>query len=186
ASNGREAIDIWKAWRPDLIWMDLHMPEMDGYEATKQIREWESQLEPAVTTKIIALTASVFGERELVLASGFDDYLMKPFREKVIWQEMQEYLGVELIYEESVEDNIQKLEKTICCPEKVNSEDLSVILKDMSSEWLAELHKASSQLRGKKVKQLIQDIPPEKAVLATKLQNFADNYQFDRIVQLLS
>ncbi|MEM1170597.1 MAG: ATP-binding protein [Cyanobacteria bacterium P01_H01_bin.35] len=186
ASNGREAIDIWKAWRPDLIWMDLHMPEMDGYEATKQIREWESQLEPpAVTTKIIALTASVFGERELVLASGFDDYLMKPFREKVIWQGMQEYLGVELIYEQSVEDNIQKLEKTICCPEQVNSEDLSVILKDMSSEWLAELHKASSQLRGKKVMQLIKDIPPEKAVLATQLQTFADNYQFDRIVQLL-
>ncbi len=106
ASNGREAIDMWKAWRPDLIWMDLHMPEMDGYEATKQIREWESQLEPpAVTTKIIALTASVFGERELVLASGFDNYLMKPFREPVIWQEIEEYLEVELIYEESVEGN---------------------------------------------------------------------------------
>ncbi len=186
ASNGREAINMCKAWRPDLIWMDLHMPEMDGYEATKQIREWESQLEPpAVTTKIIALTASVFGERELVLASGFDNYLMKPFREPVIWQEIEEYLEVELIYEESVEANSQKLEKKICCQDQVNSEDLSVILKDMSSEWLAELHKASSQLRGKKVKQLIQDIPPEKAVLAAQLQQFADNYQFDRIVQLL-
>ncbi|NES74437.1 MULTISPECIES: ATP-binding protein [unclassified Okeania] len=188
ASNGREATDIWKVWHPDLIWMDLHMPEMDGYEATKKIREWESQLEPsAVTTKIIALTASVFGERELVLASGFDDYLMKPFKEEVIWQKMKEYLGVELIYQELAEGNGQKLEKTICCQEQeqVNSEDLPVILKDMSSEWLAELHQASSQLRGKKVMQLIKDIPPEKAVLATQLQTFADNYQFDRIVQLL-
>ena len=187
ASNGREAIDIWEAWHPDLIWMDLHMPEMDGYEASKQIREWESQLEsPAVATKIIALTASVFGERELVLASGFDDYMMKPFREQVIWQKMKEYLGVELIYEESVEDNGQKLKKTICCEGQLNSEDLSVILKDMSSEWLAELHQASRQLRGKKVMQLIKDIPPEKEVLAIQLQNFAQNYQFDRIVQLLS
>ncbi|MGD1809676.1 ATP-binding protein [Dapis sp. BLCC M126] len=186
ASNGREATDIWKEWRPDMIWMDLQMPEMDGYEATKQIREWESQLEsPAMATKIIALTASVFGERELVLASGFNDYIMKPFREQVIWQKMKEYLGVELIYEQSVEGNGKKLEKTICCPEQVNSEDLSAILKDMSSEWLAELHQASSQLRGKKVMKLIKDIPPEKAVLAAKLQSFADNYQFDRIVQLL-
>ncbi|MGD1704629.1 ATP-binding protein [Dapis sp. BLCC M229] len=188
ANNGREAIDISKAWRPDLIWMDLQMPEMDGYEATKQIREWESQLEsPAIGTKIIALTASVFGEQELVLASGFDDYIVKPFREQVIWQKIKEYLGVELIYQES-EGNGQKLEKTICCQDQkqVNSEDLSVILKDMSSEWLTELYQASSQLRGKKVMQLIKDIPPEKAVLAAQLQSFADNYQFDRIVQLLS
>ncbi len=188
AKDGREAIDIWKAWHPDLIWMDLHMPEMDGYEATKKIREWESQLEStAVATKIIALTASVFGERELVLASGFDDYIVKPFREQVIWQKIKEYLGVELIYQGLAEGNGQKLKKTICCQEEkqVTSEDLSVILKDMSSEWLAQLHKASSQLRGKKVMQLIKDIPPEKAVLATKLQQFADNYQFDRIVQLL-
>ncbi|MGD1704628.1 ATP-binding protein [Dapis sp. BLCC M229] len=189
AKDGREAIEMWKAWRPELIWMDLQMPEMDGYEATRQIREWESHLEStAVATKIIALTASVFGEQELVLASGFDDYMVKPFKEQVIWQKIKEYLGVELIYQESVEGNGQKLEKTICCQEQkqVNSEDLSVILKDMPSEWLAELHQASSQLRGKKVMQLIKDIPPEKAVLATQLQNFADNYQFDRIVQLLN
>ena len=188
ASNGREAIDIWRAWHPDLIWMDLHMPEMDGYEATKQIREWESQLEPpGVATKIIALTASVFGERELVLASGFDDYMVKPFQEEVIWQKIYQCLKVELIYQESFEGN-QKLEKTISSQdrEQVNSEDLSAILKDMPSEWLAELHQASSQLRGKKVKQLIKDIPPEKAVLATQLQNFADNYQFNRIIQLLN
>ncbi|MEM1170596.1 MAG: ATP-binding protein [Cyanobacteria bacterium P01_H01_bin.35] len=189
ASNGREAVDISKTWHPDLIWMDLHMPEMDGYEATKQIRELESQLElPAIATKIIALTASVFVERELVLAWGFDDYMVKPFQEEIVWQKISQFLKVEWIYEESVEGNIQKLEKTICCQdqEQVNSEDLSVILKDMPSEWLAELHQASSQLRGKKVKQLIKDIPPEKAVLATQIQNFADNYQFDRIVQLLN
>ncbi|MGD1702203.1 ATP-binding protein, partial [Dapis sp. BLCC M229] len=183
ANNGREAIDISKAWRPDLIWMDLQMPEMDGYEATKQIREWESQLEsPAIGTKIIALTASVFGQRESVLASGFNDYgfndyMVKPFKEEVILDKLDQYLKVEWIYEESVEGNGNK---------QVNSEDLSVTLKDMPSEWLAALHQASSQLWGQKVKELIKDIPPEKAVLATQIQQFANNYQFDRIVQLLN
>ncbi len=183
ASNGREAMDIWKTWHPDLIWMDLQMPQIDGYEATKKIREWESQLEPPVmATKIIALTASVFGQRESVLASGFNDYgfndyMVKPFREEVILEKIGQYLKVEWIYEESGEGNGNK---------QVNSEDLSVILKDMPSEWLAALHQASTQLWGQKVKELIKEIPPEKAVLATKLQQFADNYQFDLIVQLLN
>ncbi|MEM1169863.1 MAG: AAA family ATPase [Cyanobacteria bacterium P01_H01_bin.35] len=183
ATDGREAIDIWKTWHPDLIWMDLQMPQMDGYEAVKKIREWESQLEPsAIATKIIALTASVFGQRESLLASGFNDYgfndyMVKPFREEVILEKIGQCLKVEWIYEESGEGNGNK---------KVNSEDLSVTLKDMPSEWLAALHQASSELWGQKVKELIKDIPPEKAVLATQIQQFADNYQFDRIIELLN
>ena len=103
-----------------------------------------------------------------------------------MWEKMSQFLGVELIYQQSGEANAQGMQKTICCQEQVTSEDLSVILKDMPSEWLSELHKASSELRGKKVMQLIKDIPLEKAVLATQLQNFAENYQFDRIVKLLN
>ncbi|MDY7005028.1 MAG: ATP-binding protein [Cyanobacteriota bacterium] len=187
AINGREATEIWKVWHPHLIWMDLHMPQMDGYEATKQIRQWESQLDqPSFSTKIIALTASVFGQRELVLASGFDDYMVKPFQEELIWEKISQFLGVELIYQQSGEANCKRLQKSICCQEQVTSEDLSVILKDMPSEWLSELHKASSELRGKKVMQLINDIPPEKEAIAAQLKNFAENYQFDRIVKLLN
>ncbi|NEP79597.1 MAG: response regulator [Okeania sp. SIO3B3] len=187
AINGREATEIWKVWHPHLIWMDLHMPQMDGYEATKQIREWESQLDqPSFSTKIIALTASVFGQRELVLASGFDDYMVKPFQEELIWEKMSQFLGIELIYQKSGEVNCQRLQKSIYCQEQVTSEDLSVKIKDMPSEWLSELHKASSELRGKKVMQLINDIPPGKEAIAAQLKNFAENYQFDRIVKLLN
>ena len=56
----------------------------------------------------------------------------------------------------------------------------------MPSEWLKELHQASSQLKGKKVMQLIQAMPPEKAALAAQLQTLADNYQFDEMVGLLN
>lgn len=187
AINGREATEIWKAWRPHLIWMDLHMPEMDGYEATKQIRQWESQLDQPFSTKIIALTASVFQEkREEVLSSGFDDYMVKPFQEELIWEKMNQYLGVELIYQQSDGANDRKRQKTIGDRQQVTSEDLSVILKDMPSEWLSELHKASSELRGKKVMQLIKDIPSEKEAIAAQLKSFAENYQFDRILKLLN
>ena len=163
------------------------MPEMDGYEATKKIRKNESELEKqGLSTKIIALTASAFKEeRDITLASGFDDFVIKPFEEETIWSKMSQHLGVELIYQPSAQNNGKGLQKTIG-QEQVTSADLSADLKEMPSQWLGELHQASSQLKGKKVMQLIKAIPPEKAALAAQLQTLADNYQFDEIVKLLN
>ncbi len=187
ASNGKEAIDIWQAWQPHLIWMDLRMPQINGYEATKQIRQTESELDKQEPlTKIIALTASAFKEeRDITIASGFDDFVIKPFEEEVIWSKMSQHLGVELIYQLSPENNGKGLPKTIS-QEQVTSADLAADLKGMPSQWLGELRQASSQLRGKKVMQLIKEIPSEKAALATQLQTLAENYQFDEIVRLLN
>ena len=56
----------------------------------------------------------------------------------------------------------------------------------MPSQWLVELHQASSQLKGKKVMQLIKAIPPEKTALAAQLTALAENYQFDEILRLLN
>lgn len=67
AENGREAFDIWHAWEPDLIWMDMRMPVMDGYEATTWIRSMPN----GADTVIIALTASAFEEnRAMSLEAG--------------------------------------------------------------------------------------------------------------------
>ena len=188
ASNGREANQIWQAWHPHLIWMDLRMPEMNGAEATKRIRKAESELENGESwTKIIALTASAFKEeRDITLASGFDDFVIKPFEEEVIWSKMSQHLGVEFIYQQSLQTYGQQLPETIAGQAPVSPADLSEALKKMPSQWLEELHRASSQLKGKKVMQLIQAMPPEKAALASKLQTLADNYQFDEIVKLLN
>ena len=213
ARNGKEATEIWQAWQPHLIWMDLRMPEMDGCEATQWIRQIESERRKDVVTqrtredreqtnasppcppdsaptpshtKIIALTASVFkGKREITLASGFDDFVIKPFQESVIWSKMSQYLGVELIYQQSAQNNVPGMPKIIG-QEPVSTVDLSAVLKGMPSQWLEELHQASSQLRGKQVMQLIKAIPPEKGAIAAQLQTLADNYQFDEIVRLLN
>jgi two-component system, cell cycle response regulator DivK len=76
ASNGEEALAIVQtAPAPDLIFMDLKMPVMDGWEATKKIR----QLEFGRTIPIIALTAQAMaGDEQKALAAGCDDYLAKP------------------------------------------------------------------------------------------------------------
>ena len=79
AQNGREVLTCAQATSFDLILMDCQMPEMDGFEATRLIREWE-QAESRTPIPIIALTAhATLGDREHCLAAGMNDYLAKPY-----------------------------------------------------------------------------------------------------------
>ncbi|MCF8228910.1 MAG: response regulator [Bacteroidales bacterium] len=80
AENGKKAIQMFAEKKYDLIIMDLQMPVMDGYAATKEIRKLEKESNlPA--TKIVALTANAFGdEKEKCLKLGMDDFITKPFK----------------------------------------------------------------------------------------------------------
>jgi two-component system sensor kinase len=78
ANNGREAVEAYERGRFDVILMDLEMPEMDGFEATRRIRELQSI--SGDCTPIVAITAhAVNGFRERCLEGGMDDYATKPF-----------------------------------------------------------------------------------------------------------
>ncbi len=84
-ANGLEVLEALSRLKYDLIFMDCQMPEMDGYEATKTIRELEHQHPQACQWKvpmpIVAMTANaMLGDREVCLTSGMDDYLSKPIR----------------------------------------------------------------------------------------------------------
>jgi signal transduction histidine kinase/DNA-binding NarL/FixJ family response regulator/HPt (histidine-containing phosphotransfer) domain-containing protein len=82
AGNGREAVEAWRARLFDLILMDCQMPEMDGYEATRRIREGEGRdVRGCRRTPIVAVTANAMADdRDLSLQAGMDDHLAKPFR----------------------------------------------------------------------------------------------------------
>ena len=89
AWNGREAIELFKEHHPDLILMDIKMPEMDGYEATANIRTLSMDI------PIIAVTAFAFAEDERrILKSGFNDYLAKPIHANLLKEKIKSVLNI--------------------------------------------------------------------------------------------
>lgn len=95
--NGREAVDAICAKAYDLVFMDCQMPEIDGYEATKIIRQFESMGIGLRRVTIIALTANALeGDRETCLNAGMDDYVSKPFTEGQIKLVLERWGGVRL------------------------------------------------------------------------------------------
>ncbi|MCP4218613.1 MAG: response regulator, partial [bacterium] len=100
AKNGAEVVEIQEKWEPHLICMDMRMPVMNGYEATKRIKGAIKGHGPAV----IAVTASVFEEdRAVVLSAGCDDFVRKPFRASEIFDTIHQHLGVRYVYEDAGE-----------------------------------------------------------------------------------
>ncbi|MEM9508486.1 MAG: ATP-binding protein, partial [Cyanobacteria bacterium P01_E01_bin.35] len=150
AVNGKEAIKIWQDWQPHLIWMDMRMPVMNGYETTKYIK---SHLK-GQAVYIIALTASTFEEeRAIVLSAGCDDFVRKPFREQVLFDKMAEYLAVEYIYEQNSESKVFQLA----------AHDLlePAALQIMPPEWLTQVESAAAELDQEALSQLLSQIPDE-------------------------
>jgi two-component system sensor histidine kinase/response regulator len=95
ATNGLECLQAMQRTNFDLLLMDCRMPVMDGFEATRQIRERERKRQ-AVRTPIIAITANALeGDRHRCLSAGMDDYLTKPFDVEVLHQMMQKWIDVE-------------------------------------------------------------------------------------------
>ena len=178
ASNGQEAIAIWEEWEPHLIFMDMRMPIMDGYEATKYIKATTK----GNATAVIALTASVLEEEKaIVLSAGCDDFLRKPFKEQVIFEILTKHLGVQYIYDKLIDDHITY---DVTQP-MLLSTDLAV-LTAMSVEWRSQLTEAAEEGDSKRVMALIQEIPDKKSTMIKILEQFSRQFKFDEIVELLN
>ncbi len=172
ARNGQEAVEIWQQWQPHLIWMDMRMPVMNGYEATQQIK---SHLQGQATV-IIALTASTLEEEKaLVLAAGCDDFVRKPFAEEIIFEKMAQYLALRYLYEEIHSDD---------GPEDENIRLTVAALRVMPEAWLRDLAEAAALINNQLIAQLLSQIPQEHRALAKAIEKEVDNFDFDRLMNL--
>jgi CheY-like chemotaxis protein len=155
--------------------MDIQMPEMDGYEATRQIRS----VETAQHTKIIALTASAF-EDDLTraLTAGCDDFVAKPLKADLILEKMSEHLGVQYVYDEVNAKSVNEPLESAAI--NLSPSTLTV----MPTEWITQLHQATTQLNSQKMLALVDQIPLEHAVLSEALQQKINTFDFEQIMQV--
>ncbi|MDJ0590232.1 MAG: response regulator [Pleurocapsa sp. MO_226.B13] len=171
AVNGKEAIDVWLRWHPHMIWMDIRMPVMNGYEATERIKSYYSQ---TPSPPIVALTASTLEEeRSLFLAAGCDDFVGKPFSENTIFSKIAQHLGVRYTY--------QSTPNLTPTSYKLTSEDLKI----MPDSWLTQVEDAANTLDRDLITQLLQQIPPQHSDLKDALQKQVDKFDFDKILGLV-
>jgi signal transduction histidine kinase/CheY-like chemotaxis protein len=178
ASNGQEAIDQWQSWQPHLIWMDMRMPVMDGYEATQRIK---AQLK-GQSTAIIALTASTLEEEKaIVLSAGCDDFVRKPFQQTTIFSKIAEYLGTRYCY--------KTFEDAVPLPRDPQVLDETVLLTNLAAmpcHWLKHLSQAATQLKAWEIRALVAQMPPEASQTRQILIKKVDNFDFDQILALAS
>jgi signal transduction histidine kinase/CheY-like chemotaxis protein len=96
AGNGRQAVDLWASEQPpfDVILLDVQMPEMDGLDATRAIRQIESDRDGDNNVPVIAMTANAMaGDREMCLNAGMDGYVAKPVKKDALFAELERVLA---------------------------------------------------------------------------------------------
>ena len=165
---------MWQNWHPHLIWMDMRMPIMSGYEATQAIRAAEAEQGVEQPTKIIALTASVFEEQKKdIFASGCDDLVHKPFTPETLFRTLARHLGIDYVHGESIK-----------------SIELDTDIQDLNPEylpvgWIKQLYQLAYEADDQGIQTLIEELPSDQIAWKITLSKWIDNFQFDAIIDLI-
>ncbi len=170
AENGREAIKAFEQWQPHLIWMDMRMPVMDGYEATVKIR----QLAGGDAVKIIALTASAFKEQHgRIINAGCDAVLHKPFHIPEIFAVLDKHLEVKFVF----------LDTPVLLSAPIRETTVEMLGK-LPTELRQQLHEAALNLDTEETDAVIAKIRALAPEVGDGLQELAGQYQFEQIIHL--
>ncbi len=175
ALDGKEAIEKFGKWKPHLILMDMRMPGMDGYEATRLIKGTEKGKQ----TPIVALTASAFeDERRKIELLGMQGYIRKPFRENELFSTLGKILDIEYIYEETPDNLEYKYDDN----KELIPGDITKLPKQLVLQMTDALAVADLDL----LVDLIESIDKDNNEIAQKLLNLARNYEYENLQQLLN
>lgn len=188
AANGEEAFDLWAAWQPHLIFMDLRMPILDGYEATRKIRAGEKgrngddSTAENFRTKIVALTASAFeSERGAAIQEGADDFLAKPFRYETIFENLTKHLGVRFLYENEEDSGAPTEIISNADFANLTPERFSVLKPELLAQFEHAL-RSGDDLAALRVTDELQNIDP---ALAATIQHAVKDFDFDLVLRAM-
>ncbi len=174
AKNGMEAIEIWEQYSPHLIFMDMRMPVMDGYEASKHIKATTK----GQATAIVAITASSFEEENaVILSSGCDDFIRKPFREANIFDTLHKHIGVGFVFEE------------VNATPVFTETELNVLTKatftELPSELVVNLQQAITNLDLELMQTVIGQIREINEPLSNAIAGCVKNFQYEQLLDLI-
>ena len=170
ASSGEEAIESCASWQPHLICMDLRMPIMDGREAALRIKATEQ----GQAIPIIALTASSFDEeRAVILASGFDEFLRKPFHDADLFELIHKRLGARFVYEQPA-----AAAPAVALPD-------AAALAALPPERVMALKQALLELNPAAIDRAIEDIRSHDARSADSLSDWARDFRYGQLLRLI-
>ena len=174
AANGQEAVALFEQWHPNLIWMDIRMPVMDGLEAARRIRATKA----GADTKIIALTAHALEEeREPIMAAGCDDLVRKPIREQELFGALARHLRLKFIYEKaSPQESTPEAPELTLSPEQLDA---------LPAELLRDLRQAVIELDTARTRALIEQVTERDASLGRALNTLATQLGYKRLLKLL-
>jgi CheY-like chemotaxis protein len=168
AAGGLEAIELARLHRPQVIFMDLKMDDLDGLEATRRLGA-----DPATAAiPVIAVTASAFGDvRQTALAAGCVDYLAKPVRVQLLFAMLQTHLGVRLV----------------SGSEPAAPQASSSIPVERRMQTAARLRNAVALGDVGEIQQLARDLMTgdrAEAAVGERIGRLATSFDFDRLAEL--
>jgi CheY-like chemotaxis protein/nitrogen-specific signal transduction histidine kinase len=173
AVNGADGVKIASEWNPHLVWMDMRMPVMDGYEATRRIKA----MDHGVDCKVIAVSASVFEDGQgRTEEAGCDGFLRKPYREGEVYGVIERQLGIEFIYEEAQSEPHGPEPATA-----LNRDQLS----QLPASWREQFCRATKEGRIHEMEQLVEVIVPGQKMVARQISELVRRFEFDRLLELL-
>jgi signal transduction histidine kinase/CheY-like chemotaxis protein len=173
--NGAECIAAWETWEPHLIWMDMRMPVMDGYEATRRIKATAR----GQATVIIAITASAFeSDRKLILTEGCDDFVRKPFIEDEIFEKLEKHLGLRLLTEEAAEAGGGRG----AAESPLTAEEIA----GLPADWRDAFRKATADADYARLLTMVEEISTQHPAVARALGPLVESFQYDKILAVIS
>jgi CheY-like chemotaxis protein len=168
ADDGEQAVENFRQWQPNFIWMDLRMPLVDGLEATRRIRA----LPGGRAVKIVALTAGLPAEPPEILAAGVDDYIRKPYRPDEIFSCMERLLGVRY------RRGVGKTAVSAAPATNLRPEDLAALPQELRGE----LRTAVISLDAQQISHAIEQVAQLNPALGSALNRYVGRYAYTPIL----